>query len=189
MQPSGLSFVVIAFACAVGVRAADATSPVDYTQRNGTFAPSGSIAPEKSTPTTNSRVQEKRVEKPVVDKALAPVGDRRAPIDVTERREKAVREKTSQRPRAEEQPKSSFDHRTAPISTENDRVKPPTVSKYQESLVAASSTNMARYPAMDQATAAKINRFVFRKNPVEAGAVAGNAPITPAAAGSAVQQK
>jgi hypothetical protein len=187
MKPSGLSFVVIGFACTVMGRAADATTPVDYTQRNGNFAPSASISPEKSTPTTNSRVQEKRVDKAVVDKTLAPVGERRAPVDVTERREKQVREKTSQRPQAEEQPKSGYNHRASAISTANDTVKPPTVTKYQESLVAASSTNMARYPAMDQATAAKINRFVFRKNPVESGVAAGSAPVTPAAGGAGRQ--
>jgi hypothetical protein len=39
---------------------------------------------------------------------------------------------------------------------------------------------MARFPAMDQATGVKLNRFVFRKNPPDNGGALPGAPVTPA---------
>ncbi|MEY4088623.1 MAG: hypothetical protein RJB55_894, partial [Verrucomicrobiota bacterium] len=61
---------------------------------------------------------------------------------------------------------------------------PPTVSKYQDRLDAASASNMARFPALNGATTAKINRFVFRKNTAEPDRVLGDVSVTPAAGGS-----
>ena len=63
-----------------------------------------------------------------------------------------VREKQSHRVEPVEVPRSAFDHRTATISTGGDTKQPPLVRKYQDSLVAASATNMARFPALDRAT-------------------------------------
>jgi len=164
--------------------AADATSPIDYTQRNDPYAPNGSVAPEKKKPTTNSAVQEKRVEKSMVEKRISPLGDRHSPIEAKETREKNVREKETRRPEVVEQPTSRFNHRVANISTSTDTNKPPTVAKYQDSLAAASATNMARFPAMDRATTAKVNRFVFRKNPAESASVTNGTPVVPAGGGS-----
>jgi hypothetical protein len=62
------------------------------------------------------------------------------------------------------------------------------VAKYQDGLTSASATNMARFPAVDRATGAKINRFVFRKNPDEVSAVTGGAEVTPAAGGSVIRK-
>ena len=172
----------------VAVRAADATTPVDYSQRNTPFAPAGTVSPQKQAPAVNEALQEKRVEKAVVEKKMTPLADRRAAIEVMESREKQVREKNSRRPETVEQPTSAFNHRVAGISTEGDTKKPPTVAKYQDSLTAASATNMARFPAVDRATTAKINRFVFRKNPSEASTALGESPVIPAAGGSSVQK-
>lgn len=182
------AFVVFASfsVCTPTVRAADATTPVDYTQRNAPFAPSpgGTVAPARQTPQGNAAVQDKRFDKAVVDKKTAPLADRRAEVDVTEAREKNVREKDSHRPEAETIRRSSFDHRTAGIATGGEKTRPQTVAKYQDSLTSATATNMAKYPAMDRATAAKINRFVFRKNPTEPTAAMDRAKVTPAAGGS-----
>ena len=52
----------------------------------------------------------------------------------------------------------------------------------------ASATNMARFPALGSATGAKINRFVFRKNPEDAKAATDGATVTPAAGGSVLQK-
>jgi hypothetical protein len=188
MMPSGFAVIAGFALCAVVARAADATSPVDYTQRNTPFAPAGSIAPEKQAPKKNETLQEKRVPVTTIDKATSPLGERRAPIDVKETREKNVREKDSHRPETLEQPKSDYNQRRATISTQTDTVKPPLVSKYQDKLAAASATNMARFPAMDRATGAKINRFVFQKNPPESSVVSGAASVTPAAGGSVIQK-
>ena len=190
MKPSGLVLLAICPAWVAVAWAADATTPVDYAQRNAPFAPAGNPAsvPEKQTPTTNAAVQDRRFDKTVIDKSTAPLGDRRAPIDLTEAHEKSVREKDSHRPEAKEQPTSAFSHRKAAISTAGDTTKPPTVAKYQDSLTAASAANMARFPALDKATGAKINRFVFRKNPSENQVIPESKTVTPAA-GGAVPQK
>ncbi len=167
--------------------AEDAITPVDYTQHNGAFAPAATVNPEKKTPLRDSALQNQRVEKTVIDKPSAPLGDRRAPIDVQETREKFVREKDSHRPETVEQPMSAFNHREAAIATATATTKPPTVSKYQDSLTAASASNMARFPALDRATTAKINRFVFRKNAPDAPSPAGGAPVTPAGGAAKIQ--
>jgi hypothetical protein len=169
--------------------AADATTPVDLTQRNSGYAPSGATAlpAEKKAPLKNETLQDKRVDKTTIEKQLAPAADRKSSIDVKESRDKTVREKDSHRPETREQPTSAFNNRKAAISTANDTSKPPTVKRYQDSLAAASVSNMARFPAMDKATGAKINRFVFRKNPVDANASlapqsatrAGGDPVAP----------
>ena len=192
MKLSGL--IVRASLTLIGVAklcAADATSPVDYTQRNTPYAPAATVSPDKKAPETNSTVQDKRVDKTLLDKKPAAVGDRRAPIDVTESREKNVREKDSHRPEKIEQPVSSFNHREASMSTATDASKPQMVTKYQERLTSASATNMARFPALDHATGAKINRFVFRKNASDAPAkstapITGGASVVPVAGGSPI---
>jgi hypothetical protein len=180
MKTSTLAVLLACGALVTAACAADATTPIDYRQRNEPYAPGESLDLQKKTPEKNSSVQDKRVDKTTVEKKVSPLGDRSAPIDLKETRPKQIREKDSHRPETVEQPKSRFDHRPAAISTAGDVTKPPTVAKYQDSLTAASATNMARFPAMDKATNAKINRFVFRKNPADAASTVSNAPITPA---------
>lgn len=168
--------------------AADATTPIDYRQRNEPYAPADSVAAEKQKPATNRSVQDKRVDKATIEKKTSPLRDQQAAIEMKETRPKEVREKDSRRPEATEHVTSGFDHRQARISTTGDTSKPPTVAKYQDSLAAASATNMAKYPAMDKATSAKINRFVFRKNPIDASAAVNGRPVTPAAGGAVLQK-
>ena len=184
------SLIVIAQVC-FGLTAAhgsDATTPIDYAQRNAPFAPGASVTPDKKAITADTALAEKRVDKTVVDKQPAAVGDRRAAIDVGETRAKTVRDKDSRRPETVEEPRSAFDHRAAAISTAGDTQKPPLVTKFQDSLKAASATNMARFPALDHATTAKINRFVFRKNSSEPSSVTGGTAVTPAASGPLPQK-
>jgi hypothetical protein len=183
------SLVVLAiFGGACFVRAADATTAVDYTDRNTPFAATGSVTPQKQSPVTNTSVQEKRVPITTVDKQTSGLADRRAAIDLKETHEKQVREKDSHRPQTVEQPTSAFNHRTAAITTSGDTTKPPIVAKYQDGLTAASAEARdsqawarARASALDRATSAKINRFVFRKNPSEGSAGISGSPVTPAA--------
>lgn len=188
MIRSSLAIISSLFGGVAAVSAADATTPIDYTQRNEAFGPGSSVTPQKEKPATNSSVQEKRVEKATVEKKVSPLAERQAPMAVKEAQPKQVREKDSHRPETREQPTSAYNHKEAVISTAADTTKPPTVAKYQDSLSAASATNMARFPAMDRATAAKINRFVFRKNPSDPAAGVGNSPVTPAAGGSGLQR-
>ncbi len=179
MKRSGLVFFATSVFFCARAWAADATSPVDAAQRNTPYAPGTTgIAPPKKAPVTNEVLQEKRVDKTMIDKRTAPLSDRRAAVEIQEARPKNVKEKDSRRPETVDQPTSAFNHRTAAITTRDDTTKPPTVAKYQDSLTAASASNMARFPAMDRATGAKINRFVFRKNPTESNAATAGAAVT-----------
>jgi hypothetical protein len=189
MKTSGLAVALILGAGALNGRAADATSPIDYTQRNTPYAPGGSVAPQKQSPASNRAVQQdKRVEKSEFEKTTAPLGERRSGIDVTETREKPVREKDSRRPEVVERKASAYDHKTASVSTGGNTTQPPMVAKYNDSMTAASATNMARFPAVERGTTAKINRFVFRKNPTEPAAVTEGSRVVPAAGGSPLQK-
>jgi len=166
---------------------ADPTAPIDLTQRNGVFAPATTVSPDKQSPARNAAVQDKRVEKTTFEKTSAAIGDRRAAIDVKESRDKIVREKTSTRPEQVEQPISAFNHRAAAIATASDTTRPPLVAKYQDGLAAATAVKQTQFSALDRATAAKLNRFVFRKNAPEPAPVTGGAPVTPAAGGATIR--
>src|SRR5947207_2223812 len=132
MKLSGL-VVLASFSLLPGAsRAADATSTVDYTQRNVPYAPEASIAPATNAPVVDRAVQDRRVEKATVEKVPAALGDRRAAIDVAESREKVMREKDSHRPETVAQPTSAFNHRNAAISTAGDSHQPARVAKYQD---------------------------------------------------------
>lgn len=173
--------VLSALVIATGLAAADATSPVDAAKRNETFAPGGTVTPARRTPADegNASVQTRRFETGVVPRTESSLDGRRSPIDVQEARPKDVQDKVSTRPEAPEPRRSALDHRPADIAT-TQQVNPPKVARFQESLDAASAANMARFPAMDQATGVKLNRFVFRKNPPDNGGALPGAPVTPA---------
>ena len=177
---------VLILAAITTTRGADVTSPVNPAQRNESFAPGQGVTPELRAPaeTFNSRVQEKRVAPNVIDRKESPLGSRRAPVETGEAREKPVVGKDVRTPETRQLPMSPYDHQASSRSTKDDTKRPPTVSKYQDSLDAASASNMARFPALNGATTAKINRFVFRKNTTEPDRVLGDVPATPAAGGS-----
>jgi hypothetical protein len=190
MKLSGPVFVAsLTFIGAATAWSADATRPIDPTERNPSFAPAPSVTPEKKTPETKTSVQEKRVDKNVVDKKPAAVGDRRAAIDVEETREKNVREKDSHRPQKLEQPVSAYNQRESAMTPGANVTRLPMMAKYQDGLTASNVTASTRISATDRATAAKINRFIFRKNAPETSIALEGATITPAAGPAAVQKK
>lgn len=184
--PSLIAVASLSLVGSASLRAEDATTPVDLTKRNGFFAPAATVNPDQKPMVRDSQIQEKRVEKNTIEKRPAAVGERRAAIDVQETRDKTVREKDSHRPERREQAMSQFNHRDAAITTAGATTKPATVAKYQDSLSAASASNMARFPANGGMTASKINRFVFRKNAPDSPALTGDATVTPAGGGGKV---
>ncbi|MCX6955825.1 MAG: hypothetical protein NTV51_27080 [Verrucomicrobia bacterium] len=184
-------FIVLASLTLTGAmtaRAADATAPVDYTQRNTPYAPAASVSPEKKAPEPDAKVQEKRVDKTVVDKKPAAVGDRRAAIDTKEAREKNVREKDSHTPEKVDQPTSAYNQRESSLTPGANVTRLPMIAKYQDSLTASNVTTTSRTTATDRATAAKINRFVYRKNAPDTSVALEGASVTPAAGGAAVKK-
>lgn len=181
--PSLIGSASLSFFCLAMARA-DPTAPVDLTQRNGGFAPAETVSTEKKPPVRDAAVQDKRVEKTTFEKTMAAVGDRRAAIEVQETRDKTIREKKSSRPEAMDQAISPFNHREAAIATATDTTKPPMVAKYQDGLTAATAVKQTKFSALDRATTAKLNRFVFHKNSPEAAPVTAGASVTPAAGGA-----
>ncbi len=186
-MPSSCAAWVCFFAVLPIGRGADATRPVDYTDRNTPFAPESGVKPPVQSPAIAEDLQSKRVTPAVINQKSSPLGDRKAAIDVSETRPKSVQEKAVKSPEAKSPSRNDLTDRRSRITTAT-QVNPQRVSKYQESLVAASATNMARFPAVDRETTAKLNRFVFRKNAGEPVDSPIGAPISPAAGGSPVRK-
>jgi hypothetical protein len=188
MKLSGrVAFASISLLSSVLARAADAGAPIDYTRRNADLAPAATVVPEKKSPAVDHAVQDQRMEKTTVTKPVAPLATQRAPIDVVEAREKNVRPTEVRSPDAVTPPRSALDHRVAAISPTQNLRQPTLVAKYQDEMKAASAYTLASFPALDRATTAKLNRFVFRKNPDPSPAAEG-APVIPAAGGSALRK-
>jgi hypothetical protein len=126
IKPSFLAVVAAVGALwADSAGAADATTPIDSARRNDHFAPGEARTPQKQKPVTAQSVQEKRVEKTLVEKPQSPLRDHQAPIDIRETRPKSVREKESHRPDVREQPLSPLNHRPSATSTAGDTDKHP----------------------------------------------------------------
>ena len=187
MKLPGLIVASLSLFGAAVVRGADATAPIDYTQRNTPFAPAATVTPEKKDLPRAESVQDKRVEITTVEKKSAAIGDRRAAIMVEEARDKNIREKNSSRPEVLEQPMSAFNHRDSAITTSGTK-KPPVVAKYQDSLSAANAIKVTRSSASDSATTAKIIRFVFRKNSTDSDAVTADAAVRPAGGANPIRK-
>jgi hypothetical protein len=187
MMPSGS--VVLASMCVIfsDGRAADATRPIDYTDRNAIFAPDATVKPAARSPIIADEIQRKRVDPPTVDKATVPAGESRTPLEVVEAREKRVQPKVTITPEKTVPEPSALGQKRSGITVAT-TINPPLVAKYQDSLVAASAANTAHFAALDQRTTAKINRFVFRKNGADPTGSAIGAPVVPAAGGSAVRK-
>ena len=180
MKLSTLAAISSLATCVLSSAGADATSPIDYTQRNRPYAPGESVPGPKRKP--EAAVQAPRIEKGTVEKRVAPLREREAPVEVQETRPKHVRDKVSARPEAMPTPKSEFDQRSAGVATNAQTIKPPLVAKYQDSLAAAPTWPGVR--PLDPAATTKINRFVFRKNPPEPTNTVNGSPVVPAAGGS-----
>ena len=188
MKSSGIVAIAMVFLCPANLWAANATKPIDYQQRNEGFAPDNALTPEKRKPEANDTLQGKRVEKAPFTKAVAPIAGQKSAVEAKETREKTVVDKNSHRPEADPRKTSDFNRRESSVTTSQGAMKRPMVAKYQDSLVAASATNMARFPAADAGTVAKINRFVFRKNPSETGTAYPGATVTPAGGSAKVRK-
>lgn len=190
MKRSGL--IILASVClgAFSARGADATTPIDYTQRNAPYAPGAKdVDADTRKPEINEAAQKKRVTPGTIEKKPAAVGERRAPIDINEARDKTVIDKDTRKPEKREQPRSLRDGQLSRYSTTDDPRKPTanTVSKYQEALTAGNGVEIGKLPAGSKVTTTKINRFVFRKNGGELTESAARGAVTPAAGGSTLK--
>jgi hypothetical protein len=116
----------------------------------------------------DERVQNNRFTTPELrEKQPAPVGDRRAPIDVTETREKTIIDR-------KDYPKPEVrDNKMSPDNAQMFRTQPTgdsikkydMVGKYQNRMTDAANAAAQRQPKLEKRTTFdKINRFVFRRN-------------------------
>jgi hypothetical protein len=178
-----------------GVQAKDPAA-IDASKQNAQLAPTPESADTPLSPAreTNQRtffrnehVQDQRFHTPeVIDRKNAPVGDRRAPIDVTETREKTIIDrKAFPKPEVREREINRHNGERARIQPEGDMLKKyDMVTKYQGRMKDADEAAARRAPKFEKRTTfEKLNRFAFKRN--GPGTEGGSPMVTPAAGGPA----
>jgi hypothetical protein len=174
---SALSLLfVLSAVLPLGVRASD-PSQIDASKQNTQLAPTPESADTRLSPGResnqrpffrNDHVQEQRFSTPdVIDRKDAAVGDRRAPIDITEKREKTIIDrKDYPKPEVRERELNRHDGEKSRIQPKGDMVKKyDTVSKYQSRMTDADSASAQRAPKLEKRTTfEKLNRFIFKRN-------------------------
>lgn len=134
----------------------------------------------------NEIVQEQRFRAPeIIERKDAIVGERRAPIDVTETRKKEIVErKNYPKPELRDHKVNRHDGEQSRIQPRGDMVKKyDTVTKYQDRMADAKTATTLREPKLEKRTSfEKLNRFIFKRN--APGAANGKPMVTPAGGGS-----
>jgi hypothetical protein len=167
---------------------------VDASKRNDQLAPTPDssdtpLSPQRETNQRtffrNDHVQDQRFSTPdQIERKDAAVGDKRAPIDVTETREKTmVDRKDFPKPEVREREMNRHDGEKARIQPEGDQIRTfDKVTKYQSRMVDADNTKFRHQTVLEKRTTFdKINRFIFRRN--GPGSDEGKPVVTPAAGG------
>jgi hypothetical protein len=191
MRVTPLLFIAVSVALPLGLRAEDVTK-VDAAQRNTDLAPTPESSDTRLSPgrETNQRpflrnehLQDQRFSAPEnFERKEAIVGERRAPIDITETREKNIIErKDFTKPEVRDRELNRHDGEKSFIQPKGDQVKKyDTVSKYQSRMADADSGQFQRKPSLEKRTTfEKLNRFIFKRN--APGSENGNPTVTTAA--------
>ena len=176
MRPALPLFFGLLAVLSAGVRAEDPTKIVPE-QKNAQLAPGADnndtrLAPGNSKNQLpfkrDDHVQNSRFTTPELrDKEMAPVGERRAPIDVKETREKNILErKDFPKPEVRERQMSPDNAQMYRDQPKGDMVKKyDMVAKYQDRMADAETAASQRQPKFEKRTTFdKINRFVFHRN-------------------------
>lgn len=161
--PGALPLAALGLATSLALHAAD-PAKVDYTERNTPYAPAASVSPAKRAPELNNSLQDRRVTPPLIDRAVAAVGSRQAPIDLTEKTAKTLVTPDSRRPEARTMELNAFDHRESRFQPDAAHDGPKLATRYQTALSSARATSENSAPAMGAGTTARVNRFVFHRN-------------------------
>jgi hypothetical protein len=192
---SALSLLLVLSAVLpLGLHAKD-PSQIDATKQNTQLAPTPEsadtpLSPDRETNQRtffrNDHVQEQRFRTPeLIERKDAAVGDRRAPIDMTEKREKTIIDrKDYPKPEVREREMFHRDGEKARIQPKGDMVKTyDKVSRYQSRMTDADTAAAQRAPKLEKRTTfEKLNRFIFKRN--APGATDGKPVVTTAAGGS-----
>lgn len=173
-----------------GLQARD-PSRVDASKQNTRLAPSGDNADTPLSPSreTNQRtffrnevLEERRFHVPEqMERKDAVLGDRRAPIDVTETRDKTIIDrKEAPMPEVRERTMYFRDGEKARIQPEGEWLKQyDKVSRFQNRMKDAETAASQRQPLLEKRTTfEKINRFIFKRN--GPGTESGGPMVTPA---------
>ncbi|MDF3057702.1 MAG: hypothetical protein K0R17_1917 [Rariglobus sp.] len=195
MRPALPLLLVLSLVFPFGLHAQDA-SQVDASKRNTQLAATPESADTPVSPGReanqrtffrNDHVQDQRFSAPdTITRKEAAVGDRRAPIDVTETHEKEIVDrKDFPKPEVRDRKMNSHNGEKAYIQPEGDMVnKYDMVSKYQQGMADADtaaarrSAKFTKRPSFE-----KLNRFIFKRN--GPGTPDGQPMVTPAAGGPA----
>lgn len=171
---------------------AEPSAPIDAAQRNEALAPTPEsadtpLAPQREanqrTFIRNDHVQDQRFSAPdKIERKDAVIGERRAPIDVTETREKTIidRKEFPRTPEVRERETSHFEGEKSHIQPKGDMLRQyDTVTKYQSRMEDAKNGPFQREPKLEKRMSFdKLNRFVFRRN--GPGTENGASVVTPA---------
>ncbi|HSI09095.1 MAG: hypothetical protein ACAH89_11015 [Rariglobus sp.] len=195
MRVTPLLILAVSTVLPLGLRAED-PARVDPAQRNTQLAPTPESADTPLSPGReanqrpffrNEVVQDQRFNAPdKIDRKDAPVGERRAPISVTETREKnMIERKDFPKPEVREREMNRHDGEKSRIQPKGDMIKSyDKVTKYQDGMAEANTGAFQRQPKLEKRMSfEKLNRFIFRRN--GPGSENGSAMVTPAAGGPA----
>jgi hypothetical protein len=195
MRVTPLLFIAVSAVLPLGLRAED-PARVDPAQRNTQLAPTPESADTPLSPERESNqrtffrnevVQDQRFNAPdKIERKDAAVGDKRAAIDMTEKREKTIVDrKDFPKPEVRERQINRHDGEKANIQPSGDMIKSyDKVTKYQSRMADADSGQFQRQPTLEKRMSFdKLNRFIFRRN--GPGSENGSAMVTPAAGGPA----
>lgn len=159
----------------LGLRAEDVTK-VDASKQNTQLAPSGGndspLAPSRDTNQRtflrNDRLQEQRFNAPdMIQRKDSELGSRRAPIDLTEKKDKTVVDRKKY-PEMEirDRELSPHDGEKSRIQPEGDQIlKYGKADRFQNRMTDAETAAAQRQPKLEKRTTfEKINRFIFKRN-------------------------
>lgn len=179
----------------LGLRAKD-PSRIEAGKQNTQLAPTPDTADTPLSPNRdgnqrpflrNDHLQDQRFNAPeVIERKDAAVGERRAPIDMVEKREKTIIDrKAYPKPDVRERELNRHDGEKSRIQPTGDMVKSyDKVSKYQGRMTDAETAAAQRQPKFEKRTTfEKLNRFIFKRN--GPGTPDGTPMVTPAAGGPA----
>ena len=177
----------------VGVRADD-PSKFDPAKQNDQLAPTAERTDTRLAPNQeanqrpierNDRLQDQRFKAPEkIERKDAVVGEKRAPIDIKETRDKnLIERKDAPKPELKTWDKNRHDGEKYNRQPKGDEVKKyEMVDKYQSRMTDAKSAAAQRQPKLEKRTTFEsINRFLFKRN--GPGTPDGQAMVTPAAGG------
>lgn len=162
--PAGPLFFAVAIALAAPLCAAP--GKLDTTKRSKTSTEQKAVLPDQVPMEKNDVLQERRVERELLPRKDALVGERRSSIMVEEGREKNMFPTPERREYDQiERKESPWAGKKSKYSTTEDGYRSKVATRFQDKIGDASPINNKATPVIEQRTTfSRVNRFAFRKN-------------------------